>query len=420
MRQATPHRRFMLVPRAMPPRGVDHSAQLVLPGFDPRPDRFEWRELDPRYVLRESWRRDPSTAPPVPAWFEPSAEALAAADGYPGRLGPYVARLLRGDPTERIAQLARAAPGVLVFLHALHRAGLDGFARRLIRRVQGGEPLSKILEDAAHACCSRSTSHVAGWRHALVGAQCTPAAHRRQRLLVLRAGPQVRPALLVTSFPRVFVPEDIPLQPSANRRWYDVMSPEQDLQHVTESVEAAVYRFASCHADALHAVAGGPRRVMSHLLEFCAATNRHPARNTDLSGLIEELCTWDRHQARDRIVRARCDGFPPPPLSGYEGDSSSILPIATPNALIAEGTDLGHCVASRAGSVLRGVSYFYAVRVGTARSTLEIRRGRCGWVPAEHRGPRDTLPSDDECRAVARWLASYRNAPRPFPSPIPQ
>lgn len=121
---------------------------------------------------------------------------------------------------------------------------------------------------------------------------------------------------------------------------------------------------------------------------------------------LEEL---SRRRARRRAAeKARRNlafaPFPEPPLPG----TNTIIPLASPNDLQAEGVMQSNCVASYVSKVKRGQCYIYRV-LKPERATLSIVMGAdTNWRISELKGYRNKAVGDKTRLAVAKWLAKYR------------
>lgn len=91
--------------------------------------------------------------------------------------------------------------------------------------------------------------------------------------------------------------------------------------------------------------------------------------------------------------------FPPPPFP----DGDDVKAIRTPEDLIREGAQQGHCVASYAQDVADGKVYIYRL-LRPSRATLEIRKTDDGWKIGQLKLARNRAPNDDTRRAVRSWM----------------
>lgn len=384
-------------------RHLAPSDQLWLPGVASR-DRSSWKQLPPEYVLRTRWQEDPATAPPVPRWWSPSPEALAVVESFHcRRTQHFIRRWVATDPTGRLAQLAAAHPGVLILTTALEQAGNWPAARRVVRQVQAGTRLRTILRDNVHACCEARLWKVDGWQAPLVcETECSPERHEARVRLVQRAGPWVAPLDLIAPLPRHFVETDIPRDPEPNAAWFRMVAQRLPPLTVPRDVEESVCLFVSRHALELDRNVGW--RVVGKLFEYCTLTGRRPSRKTSPSRLLAELTEWRLRRKRDAAIQVACPRFPSPPLPRFERGPVAIVPIESSSELVEEGRALSHCVARLTKLVALGRAYFYSVRVGNLRSTLEVRLCDGEWMPHEQRGRFNAKPSTAELDPVVTWL----------------
>ena len=100
--------------------------------------------------------------------------------------------------------------------------------------------------------------------------------------------------------------------------------------------------------------------------------------------------------------------FPPPPIPG----TPAIRPLASPAALVDEGTAMRHCIAGqsweRKARCLLG--YGYAIERGEHRATVWIARrpdSPSTFFPTELRGMGNAPPDPSLVRLVAEWLAPF-------------
>lgn len=91
--------------------------------------------------------------------------------------------------------------------------------------------------------------------------------------------------------------------------------------------------------------------------------------------------------------------FPPPPLPGTD----EIVPLLSPDALLAEGREQANCVASYGRRVARGGQFIYRV-LAPERATLLVVRGRDGWQVGELAGPGNEPVTSVTRHAIDRWL----------------
>jgi hypothetical protein len=113
----------------------------------------------------------------------------------------------------------------------------------------------------------------------------------------------------------------------------------------------------------------------------------------------------------EKVANAR-DGadyqFPPPWCAAGQVGDYEIVPITSNRDLYREGRALHHCVATYAGRVSSGGSYFYSVRKqGERVATVELYRSFDSdkrLAVRQMRGPCNAAVSKDVARAVRAWL----------------
>ena len=104
----------------------------------------------------------------------------------------------------------------------------------------------------------------------------------------------------------------------------------------------------------------------------------------------------------------RLTAFPPPPIAGLP----NIQPLTSPEALLAEGEAMEHCLGwpmweRRARSL---IGYAYVATLGKERANLWIQRGTAEpdrFRVTELRGPKNAPVSPEMIRFVAGWLLPY-------------
>jgi hypothetical protein len=128
----------------------------------------------------------------------------------------------------------------------------------------------------------------------------------------------------------------------------------------------------------------------------------------EVEATLPTLVTAYRVARGDATTRA----FPPPPLPS----PPEIVPLASPEALTAEGARMGHCLGLTGWehSARLGLGYAYAVCHEGERATLWLRRDRScdlGFRLEQLRGPYNAAPSPRVADLVARWLVDLSEAP---------
>lgn len=96
-------------------------------------------------------------------------------------------------------------------------------------------------------------------------------------------------------------------------------------------------------------------------------------------------------------------------LEGRKFKCWTIRELLSSKALVAEGHQLEHCVATYASSCARGHSSIWTVEVesfeGTTKAlTVEVRNGMR--VISQVRGKANRLPTEKEKNILCRWAAT--------------
>jgi len=97
--------------------------------------------------------------------------------------------------------------------------------------------------------------------------------------------------------------------------------------------------------------------------------------------------------------------FPPAPLR----NNTNIQAIATPAALISEGIEMHHCVASYIWDVAERRRYFYAMK--SPRATICLRLNGATWGIEDIRGPLNSRLNIGVFFAVREWLSDVQPEP---------
>lgn len=108
--------------------------------------------------------------------------------------------------------------------------------------------------------------------------------------------------------------------------------------------------------------------------------------------------------------------FPPPPLP----DGPGIAALASPEALVAEGQAMQHCLGWAAWEVeaRARLGFAYRVEVEGERATLWLKRDPsepAGFLVRQLQGPKNQRPSAGLMRRVAEWLVSHTPPPGKAP-----
>ena len=349
------------------------------------------------------------------------------------RFGVY--RLLVDDASGRIAQLAVACPGALLFALGMQKCGdarSEEAADTLLAGVVAGRRLNALLHEALLTWVGAAGRFAAMTRDAASEAWrwVAEASGRElqkllddQRLLVRRAGPRVCHEHVLSPPPLAYTPEDIPPSPRANARWFATMKSRVELLGRAPSgpAQLALVRLLSRNASRFE---GGFPVPPHRLLEFVAARARCFARSTSLERALNEYESWQQEEAfahrgeyleallrslRD-IVKVDSDKLmslplPPPHLPGCTLDAISVVPLRTGGELIDDSVRMRNGFAGNLPSVLRGELSIYSAVVRGEWLTVEVGPrlyGGCylGFV----RGMRCRLPTAKEREAIGEWF----------------
>jgi hypothetical protein len=386
--------------------------------------------------------------------------ALAVARRFHPLTRLYVYRLVAGDVTGRVAQLARSCPGALVFAAGLEtRGGIAAeAARALIQDVVAGQPLAHVLRGAVEQFLLHEAVLAEEGRRGVMRAGTlslldgdTEALERwidRMRLFVRRAGPRVSPLDLCAAPPALFAPEDIPVEVRANARWYEAMRVAE--VKIEADVPAGFWSFLSRNALLLHGKAlarveepllawearGAGLVLARRLLAYAEATRRWPTRHTSAVELLASTDAWwhlrDRRtgpaqrlgEVLERLRRLELGeveaivslGEDPgsDPVAGIvfpvfeapvvEVAGVELQPIRTALELAAEGHRMGNCVAGLCGQLARGGHWILSGRILTEPVTVQVSRIQGCYVLEEARGSLNRKLARTEWRLLHRWL----------------
>lgn len=443
-------------PRDVVAHAVQWAKQALLAARGPAVEALP--EEETRALLSSLFAVVRATTAAAVERCEPTAYRLAMR--FLPHLRVRVYARLAGDATGRLAELAEACPGALVFALALAEVSESprsvAAGERLLADVVAGRRLTHAIDDAVEAWLSSVPEYLVsrnGGRplavddtaelDAAFGPDLSPAAcearrwaaaldpaashqvRAAKRLLVRRAGPQVPTKALWLPPPAVLVPEDIPTSVRANARWYRVMVLHpvswRPLPGVTPARQRAVSSFFSRNAGQLGR--GSGRRLdarISDLVDYGRATGRWPVRATDWVRYVGESARWHAqfHQppggAAGDVVGRDGDALrPETALAAPLFDASTLAtaevglaPIATVGALLEEGAEMQHCVVSRAVEALAGRVLLFRGVVAGERVTVELVRTLFGWDLGDVRRRRNALPSPRAMSLVRAWAAA--------------
>ena len=132
---------------------------------------------------------------------------------------------------------------------------------------------------------------------------------------------------------------------------------------------------------------------------------RSPAR---LRALHDELAARITDES-DHEIRAAWPGQLGPPLA----PEPWMRPMLSYDELKNEGRVMNHCVATRAGEVVNGITYVYAILHPAGRATLAITRktNPPRWILGELRGPNNQAVSDQVREDLQAWIDRETKAP---------
>lgn len=388
--------------------------------------------------------------------------AFAVARRFHPLVRLFVYRAVAGDVTGRIAELARACPGVLVFAAGLEscRGIARDASRGLLQDVVSGRPLARLLSDAVQQFLIYEAGQDEQRRAR--GARAAPtldvmdgpreALERwvdRLRLLVRRAGPRVSPLDLCVPPPQLFAAEDIPVEVRANARWYAAM---RFAGHVIEAdLPAGSWSFLSRNAVLLHdaalslaeepwfaRIAGEGLLLGRTLFAYGRATGRWPTRHTNGRALLASAQSWwllqesltgPAQRLGELLERLRkldlgeVEAILPlsedatwDPVAGVifpafevripEVAGVELRPITTALELAAEGRRMRNCVAGFCGELAQGGRWILSGRVLGEPVTVEISRIDGRHALADARGYMNRKLSKAEWLLLRRWVGA--------------
>jgi hypothetical protein len=258
-----------------------------------------------------TWRREALhlRAAVRDAWFHLEARLEARAWALARRFSPRLRwslyELLASDGSGRLAQLADAAPGALVF-SVMHALMADARGREAARAfwtdVIAGRPLRQsltpLLEDwallASRMKLDGAARPLEPLAHVSLSERRKRLLHQRTLLRRTRAGLDGR--LLWRPAPHAFVPEDIPTTLEAQARWLRTL--QRFSSHLSgepaapRKVQDAFMGWLSAHAAQPLPYGWTPRALFHGVLTHRAVLPRRlsPER------LMEKLDAWE-HEA---------------------------------------------------------------------------------------------------------------------------
>jgi len=381
----------------------------------------------------------------------------------------HVYRLLAADRTTRVRQVALACPGLLLLTAGLEARGVDvGY---LLERVVAGKRLTRLLDGAAaevlldeltrgeaERAAAREAPHVAA--HASLGGSSPEGWVRRLRLLARRAGPRTSPLDLCGLPPPVLTPEDVPVEPRENARWFAVTR-VACRSWLVDGVPPAAWGFVSRNARGIAGlVAETTDAAEDEVLRFAGcelarrtverglADGTWPARSADPLAVLRAQEHWGRRRGAllrpvsrlgrllERVRTSRLgevtsivsldpDGsdvgivFPAYDGPHVEVRGVTLRPLTTAVELSAEGRRMDNCVATWCEKLVEGDRWIFGGRILGKLVTVELRRIGARYVVVQvarrHNAP-ITEPQRERLRAWLRALdGGGPRAPRPPP-----
>lgn len=347
-------------------------------------------------------------------------DAHAAAARYPaGERDPLRWEIYRSaaeDVSGRIAQMASACPGLLLFAEASRRES-EHARRELLSAIVSGQRLPKLL-DMALDLRSDADAGGADLRHG-------------RRLWIKRASPAVSLDCLrfLPTWP--VTAEDIPRDEAENVRWYTFMliAARAGQRIQAQAQRHAFLAFASRHAGELSrrlaAVDADLLQAANWLVDYVNGSGRHPGPASIPAVLIDESFDWHNQVAARGFVETRFR-FPahreldPGPTRGFPdwecrmGDGlpasqkGEIRFLATVGELNLESERMGHCVASHAGAAISGGAQIFHAEIAGEQATIEITCADGSAAISEAKGIRNQPVSDRAWCVIQRWLADLQ------------
>ena len=437
------------------------AAGLTRSRHDPFVDACRWafRALVPfnphrrRNVPRASCPRMKTLVHQVRATIREAACAAAAlldqgarkiALRFPAHMRMWLCRHLAADTSGRLAQLAQACPGALIFAYALaklgHRAGVGAAGAKLLRDAIAGRGLNELLDDALAAWAASAerlaqNQQAPGERHLIWqrvvdarGSECHALLYA-QRLLIRRAGAGVPSRTLWLPPPLAFAPEDIPAHKLENARWFRVMKCFSALLVSYEGLLLEYGRniclFLSRYALLLHAredLGYSDHSRINSLLDYSRAINDWPRRNSSATRLFEAAETWHRQIEQVQLMAdagrmvgqslVGADGktlpLPEPPCPGWRSGDNRIVPLRTAEEVLAEGAHMHNCVASYIPQVLAGTAALYHGEVAGKPLTIQIAPAISGYRVVEAKTLGNGEPTAAQMRVLREFIAHFR------------
>ena len=363
---------------------------------------------------------------------------------FPAHMRMWLCRHLAVDTSGRLAQLAQACPGALIFAFALaklgHRAGVGAAGAKFLRDAIAGRELNELLDDAlaawaasaewlAHEQRAPSERHLIWQRVVDARGSERQALLRAQRLLIRRAGAGVPSRTLWLPPPLAFAPEDIPARKLDNARWFRVMKCFSALLVSYEGLLLEYGRnvclFLSRHALFLHAredLGYSDHSRINSLLDYSRAINDWPRRNSSATRLFEAAETWHRKIEQVQLMAdagrmvgqslVGADGktlpLPEPPCPGWHSGEDRIVPLRTAEEVLAEGAHMHNCVASYIPKVLANTAALYHGEIAGKPLTIQIAPAISGYRVVEAKTLGNAEPTAAQMRVLREFIAHFR------------
>lgn len=275
----------------------------------------------------------------------PHARALART--FHPELRAFVAFHVAQDATGRIAQIARACPGLVTFSREACTWRAGALARRAIVR---GEQQKRVL---AH-CLDSWVEHY-GY----------PLSRARQEAFIRRAGPRVLPGDLSVPVADGVLLDDVPSDARTNARWFRAIAAFSSIDFGRDATVASLAPFVSARGVALGELdALELEQLLRRLATRGEELRRWPSRKTSLDAARASVRLWPEEEI---VLQRPSIRFPSPP-----DPSLQVRRLATTVELAAEGEQMHHCVATYTDAVLRGRTQVFSASFREERLTLAI------------------------------------------------
>ena len=323
----------------------------------------------------------------------------------------FVYESVVNDSSGRVAQAARACPGLLIIASHLRNTRDVQTSSRIVAQLQEGVALNEIVATVLDA-----------WLPSLPPEMREVPGKVRltQRLRIRRAGPLVPPHRLWLPHLGALVAEDIPADPEENRTWFEVTR-ETGLAamdtRLTVAQRTGLLEFASRHACAIARLCrrrndGQGDKLgseMSDLIDYLAATGRVPGRKSSPAALFAESAIWHR-TIWQRSDAARLPAETPLAtrvIHGCEdwrfGDTRVQL-LDTAGDLAGESRRMHHCVGTYVDDARRGSSFFFHGDLAGSPVTIQLRASVGNVVIVQASGYANRVLISSETKVLSTWL----------------